>query len=146
VTALAKDAGVELDLSPLAALRDELVVYPHVVERVLELRRDGYQTALVTNNVREGSNMWRSLLAVDELFEVVIDSSEVGVRKPNAAIFELALRRLGLADPSTAVFLDDLESNVAAARALGLHGIVVGDPPDAALDELDALLAEYPRS
>jgi epoxide hydrolase-like predicted phosphatase len=145
VTALAKEAGVELDLTPLAALRHEMVVYPHVVERVLELRRDGYQTALVTNNVREGSNMWRSLLAVDDLFEVVIDSSEVGVRKPNAAIFELALRRLGLADPSTAVFLDDLESNVAAARALGLHGIVVGDPPDAALDELDALLAEYPR-
>jgi epoxide hydrolase-like predicted phosphatase len=146
VNALAKDAGVELDLSPLAALRDELVVYPHVVERVLELRRDGYQTALITNNVREGSSMWRSLMAVDELFEVVIDSSEVGLRKPNPAIFELTLHKLGVSDPATAVFLDDLESNVVAARNCGLHAILVGDPPDAALDELDALLVAQPRS
>jgi putative hydrolase of the HAD superfamily len=140
VSALAAEAGVELDLSPLAALRDEMVVYPQVVARVLQLRHDGYKTALITNNVREGSNMWRSLLPVDDLFDVVIDSSAVGLRKPNPAIFELALRELGVTDPATAVFLDDLDSNVTAARASGLHGIVVGDPPDAALDELAALL------
>lgn len=141
VSALAAAAGVELDLSPMAALRDEMVVYPHVIERVLELRRDGYKTALVTNNVREGSNMWRSLLDVDALFDVVIDSSAVGLRKPNPAIFELTLRELGVDDPATAVFLDDLASNVTAAEAVGMHAILVGDPPDAALAELDALLA-----
>lgn len=141
VTALAAEAGVELDLSPLGALRDEMVVFPHVVERVRALRVDGYKTALVTNNVAEGSNMWRSLLPVDELFDVVIDSSAVGIRKPNRAIFDLALVQLGVTDPSAAVFLDDLESNVVAARNAGLHGIVVGDPPDEALLELDALLA-----
>lgn len=141
VTALATEAGVVLDLSPMAALRDEMAVYPQVIERILELRRDGYRTALVTNNVREGSKMWRQLMAVDELFDVVVDSSDVGVRKPNPAIFELALDKLGVDDPATAVFLDDLESNVAAARAVGLNAILVGDPPDAALAELDALLA-----
>jgi epoxide hydrolase-like predicted phosphatase len=146
VNALAAQAGVELDLSPMAALRDEMVVFPHVVERVLELRRDGYRTALITNNVREGANMWRSLLPVEELFDVVIDSSEVGMRKPNAAIFELTLAKLGVTDPASAVFLDDLDSNVVAARNIGLHGILVGDPPDGALDELDALLAAHPRS
>ncbi len=141
VSALAQAAGVELDLTPMAALREEMVVFPHVVERVLELRRDGYKTALITNNVREGSNLWRSLIPVDELFDVVVDSSAEGVRKPNPAIFELALAKLGVADPGDAVFLDDLESNVDAARAVGLRAILVGDPPDAALDELDALLA-----
>lgn len=143
ITALAADAGVELDLSPMAALRDEMVVYPQVVARVLALRAAGYKTALVTNNVREGSKMWRSLMEVDAMFDVVIDSSEVGVRKPNRAIFDLALAELGVDDPTTAVFLDDLESNTDAARALGLHAIVVGDPPDAALVELDALLAAH---
>jgi epoxide hydrolase-like predicted phosphatase len=141
VMSLAEAAGVELDLTPMAALRDEMVIYPHVVERVLELRRDGYKTALVTNNVKEGSKMWRSLLDVDALFDIVIDSSDVGVRKPNRAIFELALEQLGVADPSSAVFLDDLDSNLVTARALGMQTILVGDPPDAALDELDALLA-----
>lgn len=141
VSALAGEAGVTLDLTPMAALREEMVVYPHVVERVLELRRDGYQTALITNNVREGSNMWRSMMEVDALFQVVIDSSAVGLRKPNPAIFELALQELSISDPASAVFLDDLDSNVVAARNVGMHAILVGDPPDAALDELDALLA-----
>jgi epoxide hydrolase-like predicted phosphatase len=143
VSALAADAGVALDLAPLAALRDELAVHPHVVERVLELRRDGYKTALVTNNVREGGAMWRSLVPIDELFDVVIDSSEVGVRKPSAAIYQLTLERLGGVPPDQAVFLDDVESNVAGARDVGLHGILVGDPPDGAIDELDALLAAH---
>ncbi len=139
VNALAADAGVELDLSPLAALRDEMVVYPQMVERVAQLRRDGFKTALVTNNVREGSKMWRSLMPVDDLFDVVIDSSEVGIRKPNRAIFDLALNELGVSEPESAVFLDDLDSNVAAARGIGMHAILVGDPPDPALAELDAL-------
>ena len=115
-------------------------MYPDVVARVLELRRAGYKTGLITNNVREGSNMWRSLLAVDDLFDIVIDSSEVGIRKPNPAIFELALAKLGV-EPADAVFLDDLDSNVVAARRAGLMAILVGDPPDAAFDELDALLS-----
>ena len=140
VTALATEAGVELDLSPLGALREEIVIYPQVVDYVAQIRGDGVKTALVTNNVREGSKMWRSLMAVDELFDVVIDSSEVGVRKPNRAIFDLALKQLGVTDPASAVFLDDLDSNVAAARAIGMHGILVGDPPDPALAELGALL------
>ena len=140
VSALAAEAGVELDLSPMAALRDEMVVFPQVVERVAALRRDGIKTALVTNNVREGSKMWRSMMDVDELFDVVIDSSEVGIRKPNPAIFTMALEQLGVTDPSSAVFLDDLDGNVVAARAVGMHAILVGDPPDAALVELDALL------
>ncbi len=140
VSALATKAGVQLDLSPMAALRDEMVAHPQVVDRVAALRREGFKTALVTNNVREGSKMWRSLLAVDDLFDVVIDSSEVGIRKPNRAIFELALQQLGVTDPTSAVFLDDLESNVVAARAVGMHGILVGDPPDAALETLNVLL------
>lgn len=140
VTTLAEAAGVELDLSPMAALRDEMVVFPQVVDRISALRREGYKTGLVTNNVREGSSMWRRLVDV-ALFDAVIDSSEVGIRKPNPAIFELALDRLAVADPSSAVFLDDLESNVAAARAFGMKAILVGDPPDDALTELDAMLA-----
>lgn len=141
VSKLAKEAGVELDLAPMAALREELRVHPHVVERVLELRRDGYRTALVTNNVREGSAMWRAMIPIDDLFEVVIDSSEVGLRKPNPAIYLLALEQLGGIAPERAVFLDDAQGNVDGARRAGLHAILVDDPPDGALDELDALLA-----
>jgi putative hydrolase of the HAD superfamily len=95
---------------------------------------------LVTNNVREMASGWRSLLPADELFDVVVDSSSVGVRKPNPAIFSLTLSMLGDVPPSSGVFLDDAPGNVAGARLAGLHTILVTDPA-AALAELDALLA-----
>ncbi|MGH9214007.1 MAG: HAD family hydrolase [Acidimicrobiales bacterium] len=138
--ALADEAGVTLDLSPLDGLADSLTVHDDVVDHIRGLRADGFRTALVTNNVREGASRWRAMLPVDELFDVVVDSSEVGMRKPNPLIFEHTLGLLGGLAPDRAVFLDDVASNVVAARQAGLHGIVVPDPPAAALVELDQLL------
>jgi putative hydrolase of the HAD superfamily len=70
----------------------------------------------------------------------VIDSSEVGVRKPDPAIFSLALRELGGIAPEHAVFLDDFPGNVAAARRLGMHGVLVEEDPSGALAELERLV------
>jgi epoxide hydrolase-like predicted phosphatase len=111
-----------------------------MVERTRQLRADGVRTALITNNVREFGDGWRSLVPVDDLFEVVIDSSHAGVRKPDPRIFQLALDALGVAAEQS-VFLDDFPGNVAAAGAIGIHGILVGSDRLAAIAELDALLA-----
>jgi putative hydrolase of the HAD superfamily len=104
------------------------------------LRAEGYKTGLITNNVKEASQEWRAIVPVDELFDVIIDSSEVGMRKPNPAIFLHTLELLGV-EPGRAVFLDDAEGNVDGARRAGLHAILVADPDDALL-ELDALLLD----
>jgi putative hydrolase of the HAD superfamily len=138
--ALAVEAGVTLDLSPLETLGATLTVHDDVVQHIRGLRADGYRTALVTNNVREGSSLWRAMIPVDELFDAVVDSSEVGMRKPDPRIYRHTLELLGGVVPQRAVFLDDVASNVVAARQVGLHGIVVPDPPAAALTELDGLL------
>ena len=114
---------------------------PHVVERVRALRQAGYRTALVTNNIAEFGDGWRQLIPVDELFEVVVDSCQVGRRKPDPRIFRLALEQLDGVPPEQAVLLDDFEAHVAGARRIGMHGIVVGDDRAAALAQLDALLA-----
>ena len=113
-----------------------------VIHRVRELRAEGYGTAILTNNVAEWGPGWRATIPL-ELFDVVIDSSEVGLRKPDPAIFRLTCERLGVA-PEAAVFLDDSPSNVNAAREVGLHGIVVSDPVDA-LAELERILEGAPR-
>jgi epoxide hydrolase-like predicted phosphatase len=110
-----------------------------MVERTRTLRADGIRTALVTNNVREFGDGWRSLVPVDELFEVVIDSSHAGVRKPDPKIFRLALDALDVM-PEQSLFLDDFPGNIAAANALGMRGILVGTDRLAAIAELDALL------
>lgn len=107
-----------------------------VVQRVRELRRDGYRLAILTNNVREWGDEWRASIPL-ELFDVVVDSSRVGLRKPDPAIFRLTCSRLGVA-PEQAVFLDDSPRHIRAAETLGLTGVLFGDPTDglAALDEI----------
>lgn len=118
--------------------------HPEVVACVRELRRAGLRTAIVTNNAREFRERWTAMLPLGELFDAVVDSSEVGVRKPDPAIFRLALERLGGIEPERAVFLDDFEGNVAAAAALGMRGLLVGDDPLPALAELRALVGLAP--
>jgi putative hydrolase of the HAD superfamily len=79
--------------------------------------------AMLTNNVREWEPRWRSMLPVDEIFELVVDSAFVGMRKPDAEIYDLTLDRLGSPAPETCLFVDDIEANVEAARALGLAAV-----------------------
>ncbi len=142
--ALASAQG--LDIDPFHALRGMGAGERHeepFVARTLRLRAEGYRTGLITNNVAEFKDGWRSLLPVDELFEIVVDSCEVGMRKPDPRIFAMALQQLGNASPNETVFLDDFQGNIDAATALGMHGILVGDDRAAAVDLLDALLDHH---
>jgi putative hydrolase of the HAD superfamily len=95
---------------------DELFAFMRV------LHGRGYRMAILTNNVREWEPLWRSMLPIDELFETVVDSGFVGLRKPDPAIYELTLERLGVPAAST-LFVDDMEINCDAARALGMQAV-----------------------
>jgi putative hydrolase of the HAD superfamily len=87
-----------------------------------ELKASGLRMAMLTNNVREWEPLWRAMLPVDEIFETAVDSAFVGVRKPEARIYELTLERLGL--PAEAcLFLDDIELNCEGARAAGMSAV-----------------------
>ena len=90
-----------------------------------ELRGRGLRAALLTNNVREWEPLWRAKLPeIDELFEVVVDSAFVGLRKPDPEIYDAharAARRRGR--PSDCVFVDDIDVNCEAARALGMAAV-----------------------
>jgi putative hydrolase of the HAD superfamily len=139
---LGRQHGYEIDLfEMLKYMASDGGIRHQVVERARRLRNDdGLRTGLLTNNVAEFREFWRPLLPLDDLFDVVIDSSEVGMRKPDPRIFDLVLDELGGIAPERTVFLDDYEGNVIAARRVGLHGIVVEVDPEPALAELDLLL------
>ncbi len=95
-----------------------------MIDFVRSLRERGVRAALLTNNVREWEPLWRAKLPeVDELFEVVVDSAFVGLRKPDPAIYALTLERLGGVAAERCVFVDDLEVNCEAARALGMAAV-----------------------
>lgn len=83
------------------------------------VRRAGLRTGLLSNSWGRGGYP-RELFG--DLFDAVVISSEVGMRKPEPGIFELAARLLELA-PAECVFIDDVEANVVAAEAAGLVGV-----------------------
>jgi putative hydrolase of the HAD superfamily len=116
-----------------------------MIELMRALRDRGLRMALLTNNVREWEPLWRSMLPVDEIFELVVDSAFVGLRKPEPAIYELTLERLrsrdGLADlePGQCLFVDDVGVNVDAARALGINAVRFRSN-DQAIPEIESAL------
>ena len=133
--------GRPIDLDAYQQFTRDMPIGIHwsVVHRIRRLRDDGLKVALLTNNVKEFGSAWRSTFPVDELFEIVVDSSEVGMRKPDPRIYRLTCERLAIA-PSEGVFVDDNRDNVEAARAVGLEAIHFGDEPLGPLSELDAIL------
>ncbi|MBT5156963.1 MAG: HAD-IA family hydrolase [Rhodobiaceae bacterium] len=124
------------------AIRPEMVA---VLER---LKAEGYRIACITNNVKTGAGagMARTQEKADavakvmQLFEHVIESSEVGVRKPDPAIYQMACDKLGVA-PSDCVFLDDLGINLKPARAMGMGTVKVVSAAQGIAD-LSALLGQ----
>jgi putative hydrolase of the HAD superfamily len=104
-----------------------LVACGAMVDAVAQVRAGGIRTALLTNIPREAEPMWRALIPVDDLFEVIIDSSVVRLRKPDPEIFRLTCSRLGV-EPHDCLFVDDLACNVEAAAALGIETILCEDP------------------
>jgi putative hydrolase of the HAD superfamily len=110
-----------------------------MIEYMRELRARGYRLAICTNNVREWEELWRAKLPVDEIFEVVVDSGFVGVRKPEPRIYEITLERLGVPAADT-LFIDDVELNCRVARDLGLTAVWFRST-DQAIDAIETALA-----
>jgi epoxide hydrolase-like predicted phosphatase len=98
-----------------------------MIELMASLKARGYRMAMLTNNVKEWEPLWRPFLAVDEIFETVVDSGFVGMRKPDPAIYELTVSRLGGIAAAECLFVDDLELNCDAARALGMTAVQFTD-------------------
>jgi putative hydrolase of the HAD superfamily len=114
-----------------------------MIRYVAQLRARGLRTALLTNNVREWEPLWRGKLPqLDRIFELVVDSAFVGLRKPDPEIYELTVERLG-GDlrAGECLFVDDLEVNCETARALGMTAVRFQTAKQA-IAELDSALSQ----
>jgi putative hydrolase of the HAD superfamily len=111
-----------------------------MINLMRDLKARGYRMALLTNNVREWEPLWRAMLPVDEIFEVVVDSAFAGIRKPDPEIYELTLERLGGGiGPAECLFVDDVEDNIATARNLGMRAVHFRSN-EQAISEIEAAL------
>jgi putative hydrolase of the HAD superfamily len=119
---------------------DALEVNEPMIGVMGDARDRGFRMALLTNNIREWEPLWRAMLPVDEIFEVVVDSAFVGMRKPEPEIYELTVERLGDGiGPADCLFVDDVEVNIEAARSLGMEAVHF-QSNDQAIPEIQAAL------
>lgn len=117
-------------------------VRPQMV-RALEILKERMPIGCITNNMKSGhgSGMSRTedqaatIAQIMTMFEVVIESAKVGIRKPDPRIYTMACNELGV-DPDNCAYLDDLGINCKPAAHLGMTAIKVIDP-DEALDDLE---------
>ena len=114
---------------------------PAMLEAIRRIRARGLRAGALTNNWLTETP--RQPHPVREHFDVFIESSVVGLRKPDPRIYELVCRQLGVS-PSETAFLDDIGTNLKTAKALGMHTIKVNEPAQA-LRELGALVG-FPLS
>ena len=84
--------------------------------------RPPYRTAVLSNADYTLVDRMKHEQGIFDLFDDVLCSADVGLAKPDGRVYELAARRLGL-EPGECLFVDDLESNVEAARDAGMHGV-----------------------
>jgi putative hydrolase of the HAD superfamily len=137
-------------LEPLLGHRPELHRFKEIyfealqpnepmIELMREIKASGRRMAMLTNNVREWEPLWKAMLPVDEIFELVIDSAFVGLRKPEPGIYELTLERFGVA-AEACLFVDDLAHNCEGASKAGMSAVHFRDN-EQAIAEIRQLVA-----
>lgn len=137
---LADLLGRRVELASLAdSLWEGLFPNEAMIAFMASLRAEGYRMGLLTNNVREWELKWRAMAPIDDIFELVIDSAFVGMRKPDPEIYELTVTGLGV-PAAECLFVDDIEVNCDAAQAAGMTAVVFRDAQQA-IAEMRAILA-----
>jgi putative hydrolase of the HAD superfamily len=132
------NAGHEIDARELMArMAESSAPRPHMLEAIRQIRSRGLKTGALTNNWVIEDRPAPDVMLRDH-FDAFVESSAVGMRKPDPRIYEYTCAALGVA-PEQAVFLDDIGRNLKPARGLGMATIKVEEPA-AALAELGALL------
>lgn len=119
-----KDVGVEAtaedcDFSPYIELIDGTL-------EIAQSLKERYRLAILSNDAPETARARRDKFGFDELFEEIVISGEVGVKKPDPRIYELTIKRLGV-KPGECLFIDDKEKNLEPAREIGMRTILFKD-------------------
>jgi putative hydrolase of the HAD superfamily len=120
-------------------MTDDLELVPEIVEAISAIRQSGIPTILVSNSL---GDVGYDLCDLRRLFDDMVISGDVGVRKPSRAIYRIALERAGV-PAGRSVLVDDLAQNIAGAARLGMHGLQHREPAET-IERLRALFAPSP--
>ena len=134
---------------PLPQLHEAWRAAQHLILEHVQLARalrPSYRIGILSNSDASLRERLRDGLGIADFFDVLVCSAEVGMAKPEPAIYRLAAERLG-PPPEACVFVDDHEPNVVAAQAVGMRGVLFRvDRGHDLKAELAALGVHPPRS
>ncbi len=115
-----------LDEAGVSRFREEFFGGDHLdtslVDYIRALHTAGYQTAIISNAMDDLNHVVTNLYPMADAFDLIVGSAYEGIMKPNAAIFERTLKRLGR-QPAETIFVDDFAHNIEGAKAVGMHGV-----------------------
>jgi putative hydrolase of the HAD superfamily len=142
LSALLARWGLEHRMDDTLGIWTAIETDPAMLEAIAALRTAGIACCLATNQTEHRQAYMSHRLGYAELFSREFYSCEVGFAKPDPQYFRALVAALEL-EPSRILFIDDHEPNVAAARAVGLHGAVFKADRATSRSTLRALLAEH---
>lgn len=136
----------ELDLpaGDMEAIKEQFWAGDRLDRELLDYIRslhNRYRTGLLSNAFSDLRDWLSGQVDIDDLFDEMVISAEVGMVKPDPRIYHLALEQLEVA-PEEAVFIDDFAHNITGAQAVGMYGIQFLDPVQAR-GELEEFLALF---
>lgn len=113
-----------------------------LIEFLREIKKRGYEVWCLSNDLSEWSEKLRIRFALDSYFKGFVISGDIGIRKPDRAIFSALISQLGT-DPSNAVFVDDRLKNLDSAAALGFKTVLF-EPADCSMaDERHRVVSNF---
>ncbi len=130
--------GGPIDVRPMMADGfATMAIHWSMVHLARRLRARGLRLAVCSNNIAAHRGTWQSQVPI-ELFDVVVDSSDVGLRKPDPAIYRLTCEQLGV-PPERCGIVDDIPKNVRTAERLGMRAVLVGEDIRGAVARIEQL-------
>lgn len=141
VLEIGQKQGLQTDIYELLAkfVEVERMVKHALIDYLPVLKRRGLKLALLTNNIKEFTT-WKDIFpfVITDVFDAVVDSSEIGMRKPNPDIFRYTLDALNV-DTTEALFLDDFSGNTDAATDIGIKSFTVSADVSLAVEWIEEL-------
>lgn len=119
---LKKELNLKIDFDTFANIWNDIFWLNHSVSDLIHVLKGKYRLAAITNTTELHFKYWLENFPILKLIEVFFPSHEVGMRKPDPGLFRLVLGKLNV-KPEEVVFVDDMEENAEAARALGIRTI-----------------------
>lgn len=120
------------------SFRENLIIFEDMISYIKKLKSKNMKVAVISNNTQPWVDIIREQGGYDE-FDLVLNSCEIGISKPNKEIYRLVLERLCVS-PEETIFVDDRQENIDPAKRLGMYALVADDDREKLRSDINSII------